>query len=77
MGVPMQISIDFPGKKDNKITISASDDLKHTINVIAQQTGKEISVLAGEYVAECVARDFGKLMILQARGKVFLNMAEL
>jgi hypothetical protein len=72
-----QITIDFSGKKTEKITISASEDLKHTLGIVAHETGKEVSVLACEYVAECAARDFGKLMILQARGKVSINMAQL
>jgi hypothetical protein len=73
-----QIKIDFLGKKDNKITISVSDDLKHSLEQLSKALdNKEISKLAGEYVAECAGRDLGKLMLLQARGKVSINMAEL
>jgi len=73
-----QITIDFLGKKENKITISVSDDLKHTLEQLSKALdGKEIARLCGEYVAECAGRDLGKLMILQARGKVSFNMAQL
>ncbi len=73
-----QIVLNFDGKKENKITISVSDDLKQTLEKLSKALdGKEVSRLAGEYVAECAGRDMGKLMMLQARGKVSLNMAEL
>jgi len=73
-----QIILNFEGKKENKITISVSDDLKHTLETLCKALeNKELSRLAGEYVAECAARDMGKLMMLQARGKVSLNMVEL
>lgn len=69
-----QIKIEFPGKKDHKLTISVSDDLLNTLNAIAKVTETPVSSLAGEYVARCAADDFGKLMILQARGKFSLNL---
>lgn len=72
----MQLTIEFDGKKTEKITISASEELKHTLNTLAKATNTELSKLCGEYVAECAARDLGKLMILQARGKTVVNMAE-
>lgn len=76
-GIMNQITIEWPGKKENKLTISLSDDLLQVLNVIARETDKPISTIAGEYVAKCASDDFGKLMILQARGKVSLNMATL
>jgi len=73
-----QIKIDFIGKKDNKITISVSDDLKHTLEQLSKALDdKEISKLCGEYVAECAGRDLGTLLAMQARGKVSLSMAEI
>lgn len=73
-----QIILDFPGKKENKITISVSDDLKHTLEILSKALdGKEVSKLCGEYVAQCAGNDFGRLMALQAKGKVSLNMAQL
>lgn len=72
----MQLNIDFTGKKTEKITISASEELKHTLETLAKATDKELSKLCGEYVAECAGRDLGKLMVLQARGKTVVNMAE-
>ena len=73
-----QIKLDFFGKKENKITISVSDDLKRTLETLSKALDdKEIAKLCGEYVAERAGEDIGKLMVLQARGKVSLNMAEL
>ncbi len=75
-GLSVQLQIDFSGKKTEKITISASEELKQTLELLSRaMDGIEISKLAGEYVAECAARDLGKLMILQARGKAPLNMS--
>ena len=74
----MQINLDFTGKKENKITISVSDDLKHALEQLSKACeGKEVAKICGEYVAECAGRDLGKLMLLQARGKVSLSMAEI
>lgn len=72
----MQLNIDFSGKKTERITIAASEELKHTLNVLAKRLDMEPSKLAAEYIAECAGRDLGKLMVLQAREKVSLNMSK-
>ncbi len=73
----MQLNIDFEGKKTERITIAASEDLKHNLSVLSNALNKPVATLAEEYVAECVGRDIGKLMLLQARGKVSFDMGKL
>lgn len=70
----MQIQIDFNGKKTEKITITVDDELNVTLLKLSKVTGKPKSQLAGEYVAECAGRDFGKVLMMKARG--VLNMVE-
>lgn len=73
-----QITLEFPGKKDHKITISVTEELLHTLKILSvAMDGKEMSKICGEYVAECAGRDLGKLMVMQSRGKVSFNMAQL
>lgn len=72
----MQIAIDFNGKKVEKITISVSEELRHALQTISKETNIPVSQLCGEYAAECAGRDFGKLMILQSRGKAIIDMAK-
>lgn len=72
----MQIKIDFIGKKDQRITFAADDDLTELLKSVAKDLGgREVSDLVREYVIECVTRDKGKLMLMKARGdKVFVSM---
>lgn len=72
----MQLQINFTGKKDQRITFAADDDLTNLLKSVAKDLGgREVSDLVREYVIECVTRDKGKLMLMKARGdKVFVSM---
>lgn len=72
----MQLQINFTGKKDQRITFAADDDLTELLKSVAKDLGgREISDLVREYVIECVTRDKGKLMLMKSRGdKVFVSM---
>lgn len=73
----MQLQINFTGKKDQRITFAADDDLTALLKSVAKDLGgREVSDLVREYVIECVTRDKGKLMLMKSRGdKVFVSMA--
>jgi hypothetical protein len=72
----MQLQINFTGKKDQRITFAADDDLTDLLKSVAKDLGgREVSDLVRGYVIECVTRDKGKLMLMKARGdKVFVSM---
>jgi len=72
----MQYRLDFTGKKDERITIAASSDLKDALEKLTKALNRpSISELAHEYIIECVWRDVAKIEKARARGdRFFLDM---
>jgi len=65
----LQLRIDFSGKKTERITFAASEDLKNDLERVRQALNREnISELVQEYVIECLFRDLGKIELLKSRG---------
>ena len=65
----MQLRLDFTGKKTERITFAATEELKHALDVLVKTLNREnISKLVEEYVAEAAFRDMGKIEVLKARG---------
>ncbi len=72
----MQLKLDFTGKKDERITIAASAELKDALEKLAKALNRtSVSELAHEYVIECVWRDVSKIELAKARGdRRFIDM---
>jgi len=72
----LQLKINFNGKKDQRITFAADDDLAELLKSVARELGrKDVSELVREYAIECVTRDKGKLMLLKSRNEnIFVSM---
>lgn len=72
----MQLQIDFSGKKTERITFAADEDLKKLLEAVSKKLNRhDISDLVREYVIECATRDMGKLLLMAARNeKKFINM---
>ncbi|MFB3926794.1 MAG: hypothetical protein ACE14T_12155 [Syntrophales bacterium] len=66
------------GKKTERITFAASEDLKNNLECLRKALGREsVSGLVAEYVIECVFRDLGKIELLKARGdRRFIDIEE-
>lgn len=73
-GFCMQINIDFEGKKTERVTFAATDELKANLKFIASFLNIESSKLAEQYVTECVVRDIGVLLVKQARDNNKLSL---
>lgn len=72
----MQLRLDFSGKKEERITFAATEDLASMLKEVAEILNRDPSELAREYVIECVTRDKGKLMLLKSRGeKLYIDIA--
>jgi len=74
----MQLSLDFNGKKTERITFAASEDLKSSLEKLVKHLNREsISELVQEYIIECAFRDLGKIELLKARGdRRFVDMGK-
>lgn len=59
------ISIDS-GKKTERITITASSDLKEFIDLFAVKLGLSVSELGAKYFIEGLQRDLGSMLLIQA-----------
>jgi hypothetical protein len=72
----MQLQIDFTGKKTQRITFAADEDLEVLLKTVAKKLNrKDISELVREYAIECATRDMGKLLLMASRNnKSFVNM---
>jgi hypothetical protein len=72
----MQLKLDFNGKKTERITFAASEELKGTLEKLVKDLNRDcISKLVEEYVIECAFRDRAKIELLKSRGdKRFVDM---
>ena len=53
----MQLQIDFSGKKTERITFAADEDLKKLLEAVSKKLNRhDISDLVREYVIECATR---------------------
>ncbi len=65
----MQLKLDFNGKKTERISFAASEELKSSLEKLAKHLKRDcISELIQEYVIECAFRDLGKIELLKSRG---------
>ena len=70
-----KLRFDFSGKKTERVTFAAPQDLKETLEKIAKKLNRSISELVQEYVIDGAMRDFGKLMLMEARKeKKYIDM---
>lgn len=66
----MQLKLNFSGKKTERITFAATEDLRYFLDRLVKKLNRDsISDLIAEYVIECATRDMGKLMLLEARNE--------
>lgn len=69
-----QLSIDFSrparfadsGKKTERITFTASEDLKEFLNIVSIKSGETISELCQRYVIEGIKSDISSMLFTQA-----------
>lgn len=75
-GMSLQLKLDFSGKKTERITFAASEELKSVLEGLVKDLNREnLSKLVEEYVIECAFRDAGKVELLKARGdRRFVNI---
>lgn len=61
-----QLKLDFCGKKTERITFAATEDLKIILDKLQMRLNRNnISELVQEYVIGCAIRDLGKLLLLK------------
>jgi len=64
-----QLRLDFSGKKTERITFAATEDLKATLDKLQRKLNREsISELIQEYVIECAMRDMARIHLLEHTG---------
>jgi hypothetical protein len=69
----MQIEIDFSknprlvddGKKTERITFTASSDLKQLLEFVAKRFGKEPSVICRDFVSKGIKDSIGDILLTQ------------
>ena len=63
------------GKKTERITFTASDDLTEMLRLLASKFDTSVSEYCHERVIECAARDIGEILLLQAKsGKTLKDL---
>jgi hypothetical protein len=72
-----QLNLDFsarsrkvlsdPGKKTERITFTATDDLAEMLRMLADKMETTISEYCHTRVIECASRDIGEILLLQAK----------
>lgn len=55
------------GKKTERITFTASDDLASMLRTLTNKMGVSISEYCHARVIECVSRDIGEILLIQAQ----------
>ena len=55
------------GKKTERITFTASDDLAELLRRLAAKTNLSVSEYCHSCIIECASRDIGKYLLLQAQ----------
>jgi hypothetical protein len=56
-----------PGKKTERVTFTASDDLAEMLKRLADRMGTSVSEYCQVCVIECASRDIGKILLIQAK----------
>jgi hypothetical protein len=65
-----QLKLNFSGKKTERITFAATEDLKDTLDKLQKKLNREsVSELIQEYVIECAMRDMARIHLLEHRGE--------
>ena len=62
------ISVDC-GKKTERITFSASSDLREFLNTFSMKQNTSISELCQKYIIDGLQRDLGTMLLIQANGE--------
>ncbi len=71
-----QIPLDFSGKRTCKRTVALTPECDNALLAVAKFTDKDPATILAEYCAERIGDDFGKLLILQTRGKISIPMPQ-
>jgi hypothetical protein len=56
-----------PGKKTERITFTATDDLTEMLRMLASKLGTTVSEYCHTRVIECASRDIGEILLIQAK----------
>jgi len=63
---PHNVLLDL-GKKTERITFTATDDLTSMLRLLTNRLGVSISEYCHDRVIECASRDIGEILLLQAK----------
>lgn len=77
----MQLRLDFTqtpklvddGKKTERITFTASSDLKELLEFVSRRLGKEPSVVCREFVSQGIKNSIGDILLAQSNVNVTLG----
>jgi len=56
-----------PGKKTERVTFTASDDLAEMLRRLSHKMGVSVSEYCQQCVIESASRDIGKILLIQAK----------
>ena len=75
--MPNQITLDLscrprnvlsdPGKKTERITFTATDDLTAMLKILCDKLETTVSEYCHTRVIECASRDIGEILLIQAK----------